>query len=75
MGFHDVAFLPSRASFCTTCLKNCGIGWGLWTATCLRTVVGDMQGHALCNVFPLQQFLFLCQFRFFWDHMTVTTLW
>ena len=31
MGFHDVAFLPSRASFATTFLEDCGRDDGLGT--------------------------------------------
>ena len=34
-GFQDVTFLPSRASFSTTLLKNCGRGKSLRTTTCL----------------------------------------
>ena len=44
MGFQDVAFIPSRASFSTTFL---------------RTVVGRKQGHAPCDVLLPQQSLFL----------------
>ena len=40
MGFQDVAFLPSPASFSTTFLINCGRGESLRTATCIVTVVG-----------------------------------
>ena len=40
MCFQDVAFLPSRACFATTFLRNCGRGEILGT-TCLATVVGD----------------------------------
>ena len=40
MGLQDVAFLPSRASFSTTFLKNCGRDDGLWTITYLGTVDG-----------------------------------
>ena len=41
--FIDLAFLPSRASFSTTLLKNCGRDESLWTTTCLNTVVGCKQ--------------------------------
>ena len=60
MGFHDVAFLSSRASFSTTFLTNCGSGERLWTTTCLTTGVGGKQGHAPCKMLSLQQNLFLC---------------
>ena len=43
MGFQDVAFLSSRASFYTTFLKNCGSGESLMTTTCLKNVVGGKQ--------------------------------
>ena len=46
MGFHNVAFLPPRASFSTTFPKHCGRGKGLWTTTYLKTEVGGRQGHA-----------------------------
>ena len=56
--FQDVAFLPpSRASFCTTVLKNCGRGESLWTTTYNRTVVVGKQGHAPCRICLLQQSL------------------
>ena len=41
MGFHDVAFLPSRASFHTMFLKYCGRSENLGTTKCLQTVAGD----------------------------------
>ena len=34
MGYQDVAFLSSVASFCTTFLENCGKGESLMTTTC-----------------------------------------
>ena len=37
----DVAFQPSHASFHSTFPENNGRGYGLWSATCLRTMVGD----------------------------------
>ena len=40
VGFQDVAFLPSRTGFSTTCLKHCGRGEIFLTTTCLTTVVG-----------------------------------
>ena len=44
MGFQDIAFLPTRASFSTTFLKNCGRGESLGTTTCPKTVVGVSKG-------------------------------
>ena len=61
MSFQDVAFLPSRNSFSTTFVKNCGRGGSLRITTCLITVVGGKQGRAPCNIFLLQQILFSCQ--------------
>ena len=40
MGFYDVVFLPSQASFSATFQKNCVRGESLVTITCLKTVVG-----------------------------------
>ena len=40
MDFLDVEFPPSRTSFSTTFLENCGIDESLGTTTCLKTVVG-----------------------------------
>ena len=57
MGFQDVAFLPSRTSFSTTFLKNCGRGEGFRTTTCHKTVVGGKQGHAACKLFLIQRSL------------------
>ena len=64
MGSHDVAFLPSKASFSTTFLTNGGRGEGLRTTTCLRTVVRGKQVHAPCKMLLLRQSLFLCQSNF-----------
>ena len=50
MGSQDVALLPSRASFSTTFLTNCGRCEGLGINTCLKTVVGGQQGHAPCKI-------------------------
>ena len=58
MNFQDVAFLPSRASLSTTCLKNCGRGECFKTTTCPNTVVEGMQGHAPCKMLSLQQSFF-----------------
>ena len=45
-GFQNVAFLSSRVSFSTTCLRNCGRGENVGIATCDKTEVGVRQGHA-----------------------------
>ena len=74
MGFQDVAFLLSRASFYNTCLNICGRGEGLRTTACLRTVVGGKQGHAPCEILSLQQFLFLVSVEFHVGHKTVRDL-
>ena len=65
IGFHDVVFLPSRASFSSTFLKNCGRGESLSTTTCIKAVVGGKQGHAPCRILSLQQCLF-CVSRISW---------
>ena len=44
IGFQDVAFLPSRASFSTAFKKNCGRGESLGTTACPKTVVGVSKG-------------------------------
>ena len=49
MGFQDVAFLLSRASFSTAFHKNYDTVESHGTSTCLNTAVGDMQGHAACR--------------------------
>ena len=64
MGFQDEASLPSRASFSTMFLNNCGGGESLGTTTCLKTVVGGKQGHAPSETLLLQQSLFLCRLTF-----------
>ena len=61
MGFHDVAFLSSRASVSTTFPKDCGGGVSLITITYLITVVGGKLCHARCEILLLQKSLFLCQ--------------
>ena len=45
MGLHDVVFLPSRARFSTTFLKNCGRCESFKTTISPKTVVGGKQGH------------------------------
>ena len=64
MDFLDLAFLPSRASFHTTFLRNCGRGDCLRTATCLSTLFGGKQGHAPCRILLLQQILFFVSVEF-----------
>ena len=59
MVIQDVAFLPSRASFPTTFLKNCGRDESLVNTTCLKTVVVGNLGHAPCKILSFQQSLFL----------------
>ena len=44
MGFQGVEFLPSKGSFSTTFLNNCGTGESLKTITCAKTVVGVSKG-------------------------------
>ena len=45
MGFQDVAFMPSRDSFSTTFLRECGRREGFRTTKCLKTVVVGKQGQ------------------------------
>ena len=61
MCFQDVAFLNSRASFSTTFPRNCGRGESPRTAKLPKTVIGDNQGHAPCQLLQLQHSLFLYQ--------------
>ena len=72
MGFQDVAFLPSQASFHTTFLKNCGRSESLMTATYLKTMVVGRHGHTPCKIFLLQQIIFSVSVEFHRDHKTVT---
>ena len=58
MGLQDVVFLPLRASFYTTFIKNCGRGEIVGTTMCVKTVFGGRQGHAPCKILWLQQSLF-----------------
>ena len=51
MGYKDVAFLPSRASFSTTFLKICGRGENLWTAACHKAVEGLSKDMLPCKHF------------------------
>ena len=64
MDIHDVALLPSTASFPTTFHNNSGRYKSHRTTTCLKTVVGGKQWHAACKILLLQQILFLCQLNF-----------
>ena len=63
MGFQDVVFLSSRASFSTTFLKNCGRGESLGTTTYLKAFVGLSKG-----ILPVKYFrsnkTSLCQLNF-----------
>ena len=58
MGCQDVAFLPSRASFSTTFISNCGRGESPGITTCLKIVVGGKQGPVTCRILSLHQDLF-----------------
>ena len=69
----NVTFLPSRASFPSTCLKNCGRGESLGITTCHKTMIGGKQGHAPCKILSLQQSLFLLD-KFHADYKTVTKI-
>ena len=60
MGFQDVAFLPSPASFPTLFLNNSGSGESLVT-TCPIYVGGGKQGHVPCKILLLDKASFLCQ--------------
>ena len=71
MRLQDVAFLPSKASLPTMFLKHCGRGESLGTITCLKTVVGGKQGHALCKILSLQQSPFLVSVECHGDRKTV----
>ena len=74
MGFQDVVFLPSRACFSTTFLKNCGRGDSLRTTTCLRNVDVGKQVLAHCKIFLFQQSLFFVSVLFHGHHKTVVKL-
>ena len=45
MGLQGLAFLPSRVSFSTTYLKNCGSGESIGTIGCLWLGVGKGMLH------------------------------
>ena len=55
MVFQDVEVLPSRASFSTTFLINCGSGGSRGTTTCVNTVVRGEKGYVkyICSTYPL----------------------
>ena len=72
MGFQDVVFLPIRASFFTTFLRNCGSGDSIRTTTCHKTVVGGKQGNAAYKIFLLQRSLFFVSVEFHGDHTADT---
>ena len=64
MSFQDVAFLPYRATFSTTLLKNSGTGEGLGTTICLKAVVGGMgvcKGGLPVKLFFSNKTSILCQ--------------
>ena len=69
MGFQDVAFLPSRASFSTMFLKNCGRCKSLRTTTCPKTMAWAKQRHAPCKYSCTTKPL-LRTAEFNGDHMT-----
>ena len=71
IGSHDVAFLPSRASFSTTFLKNCGRGESLRTTTCLEAVVGVSTGMLPVKYFCYNKASFM-SVLFHADYKTVT---
>ena len=65
MGFRDVAFLPSRASFSSTFLTNYDRGESLRTATSLKTVVGVSKGMLPVRYFRSDKASF-CVSRISW---------
>ena len=52
MSFQDEAFLPSRATPSTTCLKNCGRGEGFRTTTCTSAEHHGMQPTGCMYIEP-----------------------
>ena len=62
-GFQDVAFLPSRASFCSTFLKNCDRCYDLGTASCLQAVGWMSKGMLPVKSFSYNRSYFLCKCR------------
>ena len=60
-GLSKCRVLALLSSFCTTFLKNCGRGGGIWTITCVDSVVGGMQRHVPCKMlFAPSNYLFCC---------------
>ena len=74
MGFQDVAFLPSRASFSTTFLRNHGRSESIRTTACLISVGSGNQGYAHCKIFPLQQSVFFMSVKVHGDHTADTRM-
>ena len=54
-------------------LKNCGRGENFRTTTCLKTVVGGMQGHAPCKA-HLLHIAFFMSVKLHVDHKSVTKM-
>ena len=73
MVFQDVAFLPSRASFSTTFINNCGRGESLRTTACLKAVVGVSKGMLPVQYFCSTNPIFV-SVDFNGDHETVTKI-
>ena len=74
IGFPDVALLPSRDSFSTTFLRNCGRGESLMITTCPKTAVGGKQGDATCKILLSKENLFLVSVKFHGNHKIVTKM-
>ena len=74
MHFQDVWLLPSQASFSTIFLKKYGGCEGLWTTTCLRTVVEGNQGHAPSKIVLAPTKPLFVSVKFHVNHMTITKL-
>ena len=57
MGFQDLAFMSSSASFPPHFLDIVVevSDVGLWTATCLKTVFGGKQWHPSCKILLLHK--------------------
>ena len=64
MGFHNVAYLPFRASFCTTFLINCDRSENLRTTTCLKIVAGVNKGMLPVKYFINNKPSFWCHLNF-----------
>ena len=70
--FEYIVFLPSRVSFSTPFLINCGSG-GWLEITCLKTVVGASKGMLPVKYFCSTKPLFV-SVEFHGDNKTVTKL-